>query len=91
MVYGTKAMARTPILPGEILGDELREIGLSAKKRADLIQVPPYHLYQLRAGKRNVTADTALRLGQYSGMSFDFWMNLQCAYQLDLAAQKPAS
>jgi addiction module HigA family antidote len=78
-------MARTPIHPGEILGDELEEIGLTAKKLADVLQVPPNRLYQLLAGKRNVTADTALRLGQYFGMSADFWMNLQSAYELDLA------
>ncbi|HMF79222.1 MAG TPA: HigA family addiction module antitoxin [Bryobacteraceae bacterium] len=78
-------MARTPIHPGEILGDELGEIGLSAKKLADVIQVPSNRIYQLLAGKRNVTADTALRLSRYFGMSADFWMNLQSAYELDLA------
>lgn len=81
-------MARTPIHPGEILADELKEVGLSAKKLADVIEVPPNRLYQLLAGKRNVTADTALRLGQYFGMSADFWMNLQSAYELDLARQQ---
>jgi antitoxin HigA-1 len=78
-------MTRTPIHPGEILGDELEETGLSAKKLAEFIQVPPNRLYQLLAGKRSMTADTALRLGQYFGMSADFWMNLQTAYELDLA------
>jgi len=77
-------MARTPIHPGEILGDELEETGLSAKRLADLIQVPPNRMYQILAGKRNMTADTALRLGRYFGMSPDFWMNLQSAYELDL-------
>jgi addiction module HigA family antidote len=81
-------MARTPIHPGEILGDELEVIGLSAKKLADLIDVPPNRLYQLLAGKRNVTADTALRLSRYFGMSADFWMNLQSACELDLARQQ---
>lgn len=81
-------MARTPIHPGEILADELEEIGLSAKKLADVIEVPPNRLYQVLAGKRNVTADTALRLAQYFGMSADFWMNLQSAYELDLARQE---
>ena len=80
-------MARTPIHPGEILADELEEIGLSAKKLADVIEMPPNRLYQVLAGKRNVTADTALRLAQYFGMSADFWMNLQSAYELDLARQ----
>ena len=81
-------MSRTPIHPGEILADELKEIGLTAKKLADVIEVPPNRLYQLLAGKRNVTADTALRLSQYFGMSADFWMNLQSAYELDLARQQ---
>ena len=81
-------MARTPIHPGEILADELGELGLSAKKLADVIEVPPNRLYQLLAGKRNVTADTALRLGRYFGMSADFWMNLQSAYELDLAREQ---
>ena len=81
-------MARTPIHPGEILNDELEEIGLTAKKLADVIEVPPNRLYQLLAGKRNITADTALRLGQYFGMSADFWMNLQSTYELDLARQQ---
>ena len=80
-------MARTPIHPGEVLADELEEIGLSAKKLADVIEVPSNRLYQVLAGKRNITADTALRLGQYFGMSADFWMNLQSAYELDLARQ----
>ena len=81
-------MARTPIHPGEILADELAETGLSAKKLADVIAVPPNRLYQVLAGKRNITADTALRLGRYFGTSADFWMNLQSAYELDLARQQ---
>ena len=69
-------MARTPIHPGMILGDELEEIGISAKKLADSIEVPSNRIYQLIAGKRSMTADTALRLGRYFGMSANFWMNL---------------
>jgi addiction module HigA family antidote len=81
-------MARTPIHPGEILGDELEEIGLSAKKLADVMEVPPNRLYQILAGKRSMTADTALRLSRYFGMSADFWMNLQSTYELDRARQQ---
>lgn len=81
-------MARTPIHPGQILADELEEIGITAKKLADVLEVPANRLYQLLAGKRNVTADTALRLSQYFGMSADFWMNLQSVYELDLARQQ---
>jgi len=80
-----KNVPRTPIHPGEILADELDEIGLSAKRLADIIEVPPNRLYQILAGKRSMTADTALRLSRYFGTSADFWMNLQSAYELDRA------
>jgi addiction module HigA family antidote len=83
-------MARTPIHPGEVLADELKETGVSAKKLADVIDVPANRVYQILAGKRNMTADTALRLAQYFGMSADFWMNLQSAYELDLARKESA-
>jgi antitoxin HigA-1 len=55
---------------------------------ADVIHVPPNHPYQLLSGKRSVTADTALRLSQYFGMSADFWVNLRSSYELDLARQQ---
>jgi addiction module HigA family antidote len=55
--------------------DELEEIGLPAKMLAEVIEVPPNRPYQLLAGTRSMTADTALRLSQYFGMSPDFWMN----------------
>jgi len=78
-------MSRTPIHPGEILGDELEETGLTAHKLAEILQVPSDRLDQILAGERNLTADTALRLARYFGTSPDFWMNLQAAYELDLA------
>ncbi len=62
-------MARTPIHPGEILAEELQEIGLSAAQLARTIQVPPNRISQIVTGKRAVTADTALRLAQYFGTS----------------------
>ncbi len=78
-------MARTPIHPGEILAEELQEIGLSAAQLARTIEVPPNRIYRIIAGKRAIAGDTALRLGQYFGTSADFWMNLQKAYDLDIA------
>ena len=81
-------MTRIPVHPGEILGEELEEIELSAKQLADILEVPPNRLYQILAGKRSMTADTALRLSRYFGMSADFWMNLQSAYELDRARQE---
>src|SRR5271156_3192349 len=80
-----RTMSRTPIHPGEILRDELQEIGLSAKRLADVIEMPPGRLYQVLAGKRRMTAGVALRLSRYFGITADFWMNLQTTYELDLA------
>lgn len=80
-------MARTPIHPGEILADELQEIGISAAALARTLEVPPNRISQIIAGKRAVSADTALRLARYFGTSPDLWMNLQKNYELDLARQ----
>jgi antitoxin HigA-1 len=81
-------MARTPIHPGELLADELKELGLTSTELARTIDVPANRISQILAGKRSITADTALRLGRYFGMSADFWMNLQKTYELDLARRE---
>jgi len=81
-------MARTPIHPGEILDEEIKELGMSARKLAEILGVPSNRLSQIIGGKRDITADTALRLARYFGTSPDFWMNLQTAYDLDLARQQ---
>jgi addiction module HigA family antidote len=80
-------MPRTPIHPGEILGDELKEIGLTAAELARKLGVPANRISQIIVGKRAVSADTALRLARYFGTSADLWMNLQKSFDLDLARQ----
>jgi antitoxin HigA-1 len=81
-------MPRTPIHPGEHLADELQELGISARELARTIKVPTTRVTDILRGRRGITGDTALRLGQYFGMSPDFWMNLQKLYELDLARQE---
>lgn len=81
-------MARTPIHPGEILADELNEIGVSAAALARTLSVPPNRISQIIAGRRAISADTALRLARYFGTTPDLWMNLQKTYELDLARQQ---
>ncbi len=82
-------MSRTPIHPGEILRDELEAMdNLSAAAVARVLKVPTNRLTQLMAGKRNMTPDTALRLGKWLGTTPEFWMNLQRNYDLRLAKQK---
>ncbi|MGO8673014.1 MAG: HigA family addiction module antitoxin [Capsulimonadaceae bacterium] len=77
-----------PIHPGTILADELAELRMSPAELARELHVPSNRLYQLIAGKRAMTADTALRLEQWLGVSAAFWMNVQKRYELDLAAEQ---
>ena len=78
-------MAREPIHPGEFLVDELEEIEITATELSRQIDVPPNRISQIIHGKRDVTADTALRLGQFFGTGPELWLNLQKAYDLDKA------
>ena len=78
-------MARTAIHPGEILADELEARELSAAELARILHVPPNRITQIIKGKRNLTADTALRFGKFFGTGAEFWMNLQKQYDLRLA------
>lgn len=78
-------MARTPIHPGELLAEELRELGLSAAELARQIAVPINRVTGIINGQRGVTADTALRLAHWFGTSPQLWMNLQQMYELRVA------
>ena len=81
-------MARPPIHPGEILADELQEIGVTPTELARQIEVPPNRVTQIIHGRRGITGDTALRLGHWFGTSAQFWLNLQSAYDLRVSEQK---
>ena len=74
-----------PIHPGEILRDEFLEpMGISQYRLAKDISVPPRRINEIVQGKRSITADTALRLGRFFGMSAQFWLNLQTRYDLEI-------
>ncbi len=75
-----------PIPPGEILLEEfMKPLGVSINKLARDIDVPPGRISEIVNGKRAVTADTALRLGRYFGVSPEIWLNLQADYELRVA------
>lgn len=79
---------RDPIHPGEILKDELEEIGLNGSDLAKRLSVPENRIYQILNGQRSITANTALRLGKFFNTGPEFWLNLQKAYELDEAREK---
>lgn len=84
-------MSREAIHPGEFLADELQGLGMSAAELARLLQVPANRISQILSGKRSITADTALRLGRYFGTGPAIWLNIQQAYDLDVARQQAGS
>lgn len=73
-----------PIHPGEILMEEfLQPLGVSQYRLAKDICVPPRRINEIVHGKRAISADTALRLSRYFGMSDRFWINLQARYDIE--------
>lgn len=78
-----------PVSPGEILKDEyLGPLDMSASKLASLIDVPHNRVTEIIRGRRGVTADTALRFAKVFGTTPEFWLNLQCHYDLELAKER---
>ncbi|MBI4720618.1 MAG: HigA family addiction module antidote protein [Chitinivibrionia bacterium] len=74
-----------PIHPGEILLEEyLKPLGISQYRLAKDIKVPARRINEIVHGKRSISADTALRLSRYFGMSDRFWVNLQIRYDLEM-------
>jgi addiction module HigA family antidote len=75
-----------PIHPGEILMEEFLEpMGISQYRLAKDISVPPRRINEIVHGKRSVSADSALRLGRFFGISPQFWLNLQARYDIEIA------
>jgi addiction module HigA family antidote len=78
-----------PIHPGEILlEDFLEPMGISQYKLSKDISVPPRRINEIVQGKRSISADTALRLSRYFGLSERFWLNLQSRYDLEVEKDK---
>ena len=75
-----------PIHPGEILLEEfMKPMGISINRLARELFVPPGRISAIVNGKRGITADTALRLGRYFGVSPETWVGLQADYELRVA------
>ncbi len=81
------ANALPPVHPGEILAEEfLAPLNMSARALAAAIEVTPARVSDIVAGRRGITADTALRLGRYFGTTAQLWLNLQNNYDLKIAS-----
>ena len=81
-----------PIHPGEILLKEfIKPMGISQYRLAKSTSVPARRINEIVHGNRSITADTALRLSRFFGMSDRFWMNLQTRYDLELEKDRLGS
>lgn len=81
-------MGRPAIHPGEILIDELEELGMTSSDLAGILGVSTERLDQILKGASPITAEIALRLSQWLGTGAECWMNLQSSYDLRLAEQE---
>lgn len=68
-----------------MLEEFLEPLGNSQNELARAISVPPNRISQIINGKREITADTALRLGRFFGIEPEFWLNLQTRYNMKIA------
>lgn len=81
-------IALAPVHPGRTIAAELKSRGLSAHRAALMMRVPPNRLSLILAGRRGITADTALRLARLLGPAPQFWMNLQSQFEIAAALRE---
>ena len=87
-----KSRRLPPVHPGEILREDLMApLGLSINGLARDLRVPVTRMSEIVNGRRSITADTALRLARYFSTTPEFWVNLQSAYDLDVATRASAA
>jgi len=72
-----------PVSPGEILREQLDELGMSANALAAALHVPTNRVTGILNATRALTPETALRLERYfTGTTAQFWLNLQTGFDL---------
>ena len=72
----------TPVHPGEVLQDELEEVGLTQSALAAHIGVLPKTINEICRGKRGISAEMAMKLSKALGGSPQFWLNLQNGWDI---------
>src|SRR2546421_5001510 len=89
--HRAKSEKLPPIHPGEILREDfMKPLGISMNKLALDLHVPVTRIAEIVHERRGITPDTALRLSRYFQTSARFWLNLQSAYDLEVAEDELA-
>ena len=76
------------IHPGRLLRRELESRSLSANRLALDLGVPSGRITDIINYRRSITADTAVRLGRYFGNAAQFWLDLQCQYDIGIVERE---
>ncbi len=83
-----KDIMAVPVIHGEHLAQELKELGMSAAELSRKLDVPTNRITGILNGQRAITGDTALRLAHFFGTNPEFWLNLQSLYEIRVAQKK---
>lgn len=84
-----KSMEHLPAIhPGQILAEDLSEAGISINELGRALRVPVNRISEIVNRRRGISAETALRLSRYFGTSPQYWMNLQTAYEIEVAQRE---
>lgn len=87
-----KSRKLPPIHPGEILREDyLKPLGLTMNHLALSLRVPATRIAEIVHERRSISAETAIRLGRYFNTTPRFWLNLQAAYDLEVAEDQDLS
>ncbi|MFH1251169.1 MAG: HigA family addiction module antitoxin [bacterium] len=87
LLHNQRMNAMRPIHPGEVLKEELAEIGMTANAFVQALHVPANRITAILNGTRSITADTALRISLFFGTTPEFRLNLQTSYDLKIARE----
>jgi addiction module HigA family antidote len=75
-------VTRAPSHPGELLKDELEDLGITVTKAATDLQISRNLLHGILAGRKPIRPDTAVKIGKYLGNGGGLWLRMQAAYDL---------
>ena len=71
------------ISAGEVIENYIiKGLGIGVRQLGRALNVPPNRIYQIIQNKRDISVDTAVRLGYYLNMDPQFWLDIQTRYQV---------
>jgi addiction module HigA family antidote len=80
---------KNPPHPGELIGDNLKELDVSITDAARGLGITRQQLHNLIAGRSAITPEMAVRLEQALGSTADTWLKMQMNYDLAQVRKRP--